>query len=74
MPLGLRGRARLSRIEIEEILTKYKTIAVVGLSRKDEKESHRVGVYLKTHGFLIIPVNPFADEILGEKEKDLMEV
>ncbi|MCW4055006.1 MAG: CoA-binding protein [Candidatus Bathyarchaeota archaeon] len=65
----------MSRIEIEEILTKYKTIAVVGLSREDDKESHRVSAYLKKHGFLIIPVNPFADEILGEKSyKSLLEI
>ena len=58
---------QLSRNEIEEILTKYKTVAVVGLSREPDKDSHVVSTYLKAHGFRIIPVNPFADEILGEK-------
>ena len=53
--------------EIKEILTKYKTVAVVGLSREPDKDSHRVSAYLKVHGFRIIPVNPFADEVLGEK-------
>jgi predicted CoA-binding protein len=57
----------LSRNEIKEILTKYKTIAVVGLSKKPSKDSHRVSAYLKAHGFRVIPVNPFANEILGEK-------
>jgi len=57
----------LSQNEIKEILTKYKTVAVVGLSREPDKDSHRVGAYLKVHGFQIIPVNPFADEVLGEK-------
>jgi predicted CoA-binding protein len=57
----------LSRSEIKEILTKYKTIAVVGLSRELDKDSHRVSAHLKKHGFRIIPVNPFADEVLGEK-------
>jgi len=57
----------LSQNEIREILTKYKTIAVAGLSRKSDKDSHIVSAYLKKHGFRIIPVNPFADEILGEK-------
>ena len=57
----------MSRSEIKEILTKYKTIAVVGLSREPDKDSHRVNVYLNKHGFRIIPVNPFADEVLGEK-------
>jgi len=65
----------LSRSEIEEILTKRKTIAVVGLSRDSDKDSHRVSKYLKTHGFHIIPVNPFADEILGEKSyKSLLDI
>ena len=57
----------MSRNEIKEILTKYKTIAVVGLSREPDKDSHRVSAYLKKHGFRIIPVNPFVDEVLGEK-------
>ena len=61
--------------EIKEILTKYKTVAVVGLSREPDKDSHRVGAYLKVHGFRIIPVNPFADEVLGEKSyKSLLDI
>jgi len=65
----------LSRNEIKEILTKYKTIAVVGLSRDPDKDSHRVSAYLKKHGFHIIPVNPFADEVLGEKSyKSLLDM
>jgi predicted CoA-binding protein len=65
----------LSRREIEEILTKRKTIAVVGLSRDSDKDSHRVSAYLKTHDFHIIPTNPFADEILGEKSyKSLLDI
>ena len=56
----------MSQESTKEILTKYKTIAVVGLSREPEKESYEVGAYLKKHGFRIVPVNPFADEILGE--------
>jgi len=65
----------LSQNEIKEILTKYKTVAVVGLSREPDKDSHRVSAYLKEHGFRIIPVNPFADEILGEKSyKSLLDI
>ncbi|MFQ6129515.1 MAG: CoA-binding protein [Candidatus Hadarchaeaceae archaeon] len=45
----------------------YKTVAVVGLSKDSTKDSHKVAAYLKDHGYHIIPVNPFADEILGEK-------
>jgi len=52
---------------IKEILTKYRTVAVVGISRDASKDSHRVAEYLKKHGFRIIPINPTAEEILGEK-------
>jgi len=57
----------LSAEEIKSILKKYKTIAVVGLSTNPTKDSHKVAKYLKTKGYRIIPVNPFADVILGEK-------
>jgi hypothetical protein len=49
------------------MLEKYRVIAVVGLSKEPGKDSHRVSAYLKQHGYRIIPVNPFADEVLGEK-------
>jgi predicted CoA-binding protein len=52
---------------IKEVLDKYKGIAVVGLSKEPEKDSHRVGAYLKQRGYRIIPVNPFADKVLDEK-------
>jgi predicted CoA-binding protein len=65
----------LSQNEIKEILTKYKTVAVVGLSRETDKDSYRVSAYLKKHGFCIVPVNPFADEVLGEKSyKSLLDI
>ena len=50
-----------------EILSKYRTVAIVGLSRDPAKDSFRVAKYLQTQGFRIIPVNPTAKEILGEK-------
>ena len=50
-------------------------IAVVGLSKEPEKDSHRVGEYLQQQGYRIIPVNPFADEVLGEKSySSLLEI
>ena len=51
----------------EKILTSSKTIAVVGLSPKRERPSFTVASYLKEQGFMIIPVNPTATEILGER-------
>ena len=65
----------MSRNEINKILTEYKTIAVVGLSRDPNKESYKVSVYLKNHGFSVIPVNPMADQVLGKKSyKSLLEI
>src|SRR5438874_109061 len=46
---------------------KYKTIAVVGASKNPEKEAHTVPAYLQRHGYKIIPVNPTAETILGER-------
>jgi len=57
----------LKRDEIEDILTKYRTVAVVGMSRDPSKDSHRVPEYLMNQGYKIIPVNPTAKEILGLK-------
>jgi len=53
--------------EIDAILDTYKTVAIVGLSANPEKDSHRVGAFLKDHGYTIIPVHPKSLEILGEK-------
>lgn len=64
----------MSQNQIDEIL-KYKVIAVVGLSKEPEKDSHKVSVYMKQHGYRIVPVNPFADEVLGEKSyKSLIDI
>ncbi len=52
---------------VEEFLPNVKTIAIVGLSKNPHKDSHFVGRYLKQAGYKIVPVNPTADEILGEK-------
>lgn len=50
-----------------EVLAKARIIAVVGASRSPEKEAHSVPEYLKERGYVIVPVNPSVDEILGEK-------
>lgn len=53
--------------EVNNILKKYRTVTVVGLSRDPSKDSYIVAQFLKPRGWRIIPINPFADEILGEK-------
>ncbi|MFH5832758.1 CoA-binding protein [Halalkalibaculum sp. DA3122] len=52
---------------VEELLDTIRTIAVVGISRNRHRDSHFVGRYLKNAGYTIIPVNPGADQILGEQ-------
>jgi predicted CoA-binding protein len=52
---------------MKDILLSARTIASVGLSSNMEKESYWIVSYLKEQGYRIIPVNPTADQILGEK-------
>ncbi|MDX1377784.1 MAG: CoA-binding protein [Anaerolineales bacterium] len=52
---------------VKEVLESANTVASVGVSSNMEKESHWVVKYLKEKGYKIIPVNPTASEILGEK-------
>lgn len=53
--------------KMRDILMSANTIASVGLSSNPEKESYGVVLYLKEQGYLIIPVNPTATEIMGAK-------
>lgn len=65
----------MSKRQISGILKKYSVIAVVGLSADSEKDSYRVSAYLQEQGYRIIPVNPFIDEVLGEKSyPSLLEI
>ena len=50
---------------IHEMLTKSRTIAVVGMSNKTWRASHNIGKYLASNGFRVLPVNPALTEILG---------
>ena len=52
---------------IYELLSRIKTIAVVGLSDSPLRPSHGVSAYMQTQGYTIIPVNPKISESLGEK-------
>ena len=61
--------------KIKVILTKYKTIAMVGVSKDDKKPSTIVMKYMQKNGFKVIPVNPSAkgEKILGEKVFEKLE-
>jgi hypothetical protein len=60
---------------IIKILHEYRTVAIVGLSRNSGKESYIVADYLKKNKYTIIPVNPYALNILNEKcYKSLLDI
>ena len=61
------GRIITQDDNIRDILNSAKTIAILGLSPKPERDSNRVAGYLKDHGYRIIPIRPAQKEILGEK-------
>jgi hypothetical protein len=58
---------------IAEILKKYKTIAVVGLSSNPMRPSYGVTEYMQSEGYKIIPVNPNEREVLREKSYARLE-
>jgi predicted CoA-binding protein len=61
-------RARFQDVaQINHLLNTAQTIAVVGLSSDRQKASYFVAGYLQDEGYRIVPVNPKADMILGEK-------
>ena len=57
----------MTQAAIRQSLANCKTIAVVGLSPKPHRDSFRVAKYMQDQGFRIVPINPNATEVLGEK-------
>ena len=70
--------------DIKDMLENARTIAILGLSPKPDRESNKVANYLKDNGYSIIPVRPAQKEILGQsayatlddikKEVDIVDV
>jgi predicted CoA-binding protein len=56
-----------SKTEIEAFLRRIRSIAILGLSETSGKPSHHVAEELQKFGYRIVPVNPTAKEILGER-------
>ena len=56
-----------TQAEIETLLRRAKTVAVLGLSETPGKPSHHVAEELQKFGYRIVPVNPTAQRILGER-------
>lgn len=53
--------------EIRDLLARTRTIAVVGLSPRPERPSHRIARRLQSWGYRVVPVRPAVSEVLGEK-------
>ena len=61
--------------ELVALFQRVKSIAVIGLSPKQDRPSHRVAKHLQEFGFEIIPVRPAVSEVLGVKAySSLLEV
>jgi len=56
-----------SDAELRSLLSNARTIAIVGLSSKPNRDSYEIGEYLQGKGYRIVPVNPKETEILGER-------
>lgn len=56
-----------SDAELTALFKRVKSIAVIGLSPKSNRPSHRVAKYMQEFGFEIIPVRPAVSEVLGVK-------
>ena len=50
-----------------EILRRFHRVAVVGISPRPERDSHRVAQYLVDAGYEVVPVNPAVDTVLGRR-------
>ena len=59
--------------QIEDLLKRVRTIAVVGLSPRPNRPSHRVAAQMQRFGYRIIPVRPAVDTVLGEKAYPSLE-
>ncbi len=73
LPEGAEAATRPGADPIADILKKYKTIAVVGLSSNPMRPSHGVTEHMQAAGYRIIPVNPNETEVLGEKSYARLE-
>lgn len=53
--------------EMRAVLARARTVAVVGLSDRPERDSHQIARYLLAQGYEVIPVNPNVSEVLGRR-------
>jgi len=56
-----------AKSEIDAFLRRIRTVAILGLSETPGRPSHNVARALQKFGYRVVPVNPTATEILGER-------
>jgi hypothetical protein len=62
-------------VKLRRILETTRSVAVVGISDKEDQANHSVPRYLQSQGYKIFPVNPRLEEVLGEKSyPDLLSI
>ena len=58
---------------IRELLVRVRTIAMIGLSPRPNRPSHRVALHMQHFGYRIVPIRPAVDSVLGEKAYATLE-
>jgi predicted CoA-binding protein len=53
--------------ELERLLRRVKSIAVIGIKAGESDDAFRVPRYMQAHGYRIIPINPKLERVLGER-------
>lgn len=61
----MEGKLKIVNRNIPEILKRYKTIAVVGISDKPERDSYRIAQFMLSRGYTVYPINPTVKQVLG---------
>jgi hypothetical protein len=59
------GDKQMTEAEIRELLGAPRTVAMVGMSPSPDRPSRRIGLYLHSQGFKVLPIHPTAREIAG---------
>ena len=67
------GKIITHKSDLKSVLERSTTVAVLGLSPKPERDSHKVALYLKKNGYRIIPVRPAQKFLLGERAYSSLE-
>lgn len=62
----MRGKRLEADSDLRDLLTRARTIAILGLSPKPDRDSYRIAHFLQREGYRVVPVNPRGEAVLGE--------